>query len=146
MGPVFSRHRPGAAAQMEPSQEKEAPGCPGVCWAGEARACLPAIGSRLPPPLPLPPHLHSSFSVPLPPLLFPISSPPSTFSLLQSLLGCSLGTGEGLWVRHRQTLPTSYFTSHVFILMGTREKPHKRLAHQGFISRTLLLRVRPIGK
>lgn len=84
--------------------------------------------------------LPLSFSLPLTPPNFLFSPSPSQG------VGCSLGIGEGVWVSHGQTFPIFYFTSHVFILMGIREKPHKQLAHQGFISWPLLLRVRQIGK
>lgn len=42
-----------------------------------------------------------------------------------------------------------YFTSQVFILKrisGKKQNPTGKLAHQSFISWTLLLRLRPIGK
>lgn len=117
---------------------------PWVCWAGEAGpACL---GSHLPAsPLPflflLP--SHSFFPAPLPPLLPPISSTLPPFLPLPEpprlLTGASRGT------RGQAQTNISYFTSHVFILMGIREKPHRQLAHQGFISWALLFRVRSVG-
>lgn len=135
MWPVFSWSKPEAVAKVEPSQEKEKPGCPGVCWAGEARSAhLPCGPTSL---------LTSLFLSLLPSPFFPPSSSPSltppnfffplsTSSLLQSLPGCSLGIAEGLL--GRAWANSSYFTSHVFILMGIREKLNMQLVHQGFIS------------
>lgn len=139
---VFSWLKLEAAAKMESSQEKEEPGCPGLCrGAGGGRrgqACLPAMCSRFPQLLPSPLSQLLSLSLTPPNFLF---SPSQSQGM-----GCSLGIREGAWVRHGQTFPIFYFTSHVFILTGIREKPQKQLAHQGFISWTLLFRVRQIGK
>lgn len=86
---------------------------------------------------------HSALSS-LPASLSPLPLPIFLLSLLPQ--SCSPGIGEGVWVRPGQTFPIFYFTRHVFILMGIREKPHKQLAHQSVISWALLLRVRQIGK
>lgn len=140
---VLSWPKPGAAAKLEPSQEREECGCPGLCWAGGGKlaylTCAPS--SLISFPLLSPSPILSSQ---LPFLPYP--SQCLIFSLLPPGSGLLTGIGEGVWVRHRQTFPIFYFTSPVFILMGIREKPHKQLAHQGFISWTLLLRVRQIGK
>lgn len=135
---VFSWPELGAAAKMESSQEKEEPGCPGLCGGRRGQACLPAMCSRFPQLLPSPPSQFLSLFLTPPNFLF--SPSPSQG------VGCSPGIREGAWVRHGQAFPIFYFTSHVFILTGIREKPHKQLAHQGFISWTLLFRVRQIGK
>lgn len=107
------------------------------------QACLPATYSSLPHLLCSPSSQAHSL---LPVLAVPYPSQFFIFSLLLPGGGLLAGDRRGVWVRHGQTFPIFYFTSHVFILMGIREKPHKQLAHQGFISWTLLLRVRQIGK